>query len=60
MTQTTRTTKKSTAATPQKSKQPTAPQADTLPAPTMDPEQTRKDLAAMFAKAAQAARPKAD
>lgn len=60
MTKTTPTTKKSTAVAKDKSKAAAEQQTNTLPAPTLDPEQARKDIAAMIAKASQAARTKAN
>ena len=63
MTNTTPTPKKTAAvAKPKadsKSKASAEQQANALPAPTLDPEQARKDIAAMIAKASEAARAKA-
>lgn len=70
MTKTTPTTKKTTAvaepkskaataAAKPKSKAATAQQTSTLPAPSLDPAQARKDIAAMFALAAKAGSAKA-
>ena len=56
MTKTTSTTKKSKAVA---EVQDTAQQTSALPAGSLDPEQARKDLAAIFAKAAKAAATKA-
>jgi len=60
MTKTTPTTKKTPAVAKEKNKAVAEQQTNTLPAPTLDPEQARKDIAAMIAKASLAARPKAD
>jgi hypothetical protein len=60
MTKTTPTTKKSTAVAKDKSKAAAEPKTSSLPAPTLDPEQARKDIAAMIAKASVAARAKAN
>lgn len=59
MTKTTSTTKKSKAVAEVQDTTQTAQQTNTLPAPTLDPEQAHKDLAAIFAKAAKAAATKA-
>ena len=58
MTKTTPTPKKTAAVAKTKSKASAEQQASTLPAPTLDPEQARKDIAAMIAKASEAARAK--
>ncbi|MET1115331.1 MAG: hypothetical protein ABWY08_10280 [Comamonas sp.] len=59
MTKTTRTTKNSTAVAEEQSKATTEQQTHTLPAPSLDPDQARKDITAMFALAAKAAQSKA-
>jgi len=55
MTKTTSTTKKSKAVAEVQQQTPTEQQTSALPAPTLDPEQARKDLAAIFAQASKAA-----
>ncbi|MEG1453962.1 MAG: hypothetical protein RSC66_00060 [Comamonas sp.] len=59
MTKTTSTTKKSKAVAEDQNQAATEQQTSALPAPTLDPDQARKDIAAMFALAAKAALPKA-
>lgn len=59
MTKTTPTPKKTAAVAKTKSKPAAEQQTSTLPAPTLDPEQARKDIAAMFAQAAKAGSAKA-
>lgn len=60
MTKTTPTPKKTAAVAKTKSKAAAEQQPSTLPAPTLDPEQARKDITAMIAKASAAARAKAN
>lgn len=55
MTKTTSTTKKSKAVAEDQNQAATEQQTSALPAPTLDPDQARKDIAAMFALAAKAA-----
>lgn len=58
MTKTTSTTKKSKAVAEDQSQAATEQQTGALPAPTLDAEQARKDIAAMFAQATKTAAPK--
>lgn len=51
--------KAATAAAKPKSKAATAQQTSNLPAPSLNPDQARKDIAAMFAQAAKAGSAKA-
>jgi len=60
MTKTTPTPKKTAAVAKTQSKAAAEQQTNALPAPTLDPEQARKDIAAMIAKASAAARAKAN